>query len=910
MMTMSKGALASGQAETYFKEHYSHDDYYSQGQTTVGQWIGKGADALGLTADVSRDDFSALLQGINPRDGQVFIKASTRGDEHRAGWDATFLAPKSASIQALIGNDSRIIAAHKRAVERALIEVEAYAMSRKRGGREYVVSGNVIGACFDHFAARQVDPSNAPDPHLHTHVVLLNATQRPDGEWRSLDPVEIYRAQHFGSAVYRSELARQLQALGYRVEVSKTDGTWELAGYTREQVMAFSNRRQDIERRLAEMGVDNAAAAQKVAHMSRQPKRDFDIDELKADWKLRAVEHGIDTAQIHRLAQVRGGIGVDNRMLAHQAVEFAKAHLTSREAVVDRREIEATALQHEMGKIDLDGVRREMAMQETAQRLIRAQGVDHHHPQGSFTTPEMVALERENIRMLEAGQVQARPIATDAVVRNWGTRTRLSGEQIDAAALMLSSTNWITAIDALAGTGKTTTVGAIRELAEQQGYMVRAFGPTTRSVHELKDAGLGNAQTIAALLHHALPSPDQRELWFIDEHSLMDSVAANRLLKAARELGVERIMLVGDTGQHQAIAAGNPVKQFMDSQMTVAKLETIHRQDTPEMRAAVKAARYTPAQAFDMLQQQRRITEIADRKDRYAAIADQYLKVRQGQRQALVVSPGNDERREINARIRHQLVEHGLVGKGGRNQEILIDRKLTPAQIRTANSYQPGDVILSRGSTQRQRQGLEKNSYVRVETIDRRGNALIVRAPDAKHVEIFPARWGKEDVEVFTAEHRTLAVGDSVQFRRPYKKPSIANGEFAVVTAMNGDGGTFHFDGKKPRDITLPYSRMQHLDYGYCSTSHSSQGATVDTCFFHADSMRSDRLVNRVLQYVGSSRAKSELRIFTDDAEALRRAVVRDPQKSIALEAIKQPPITQKQPQQQRQSPGGLIMRI
>src|SRR5438477_61227 len=117
MMTMSKGALASGQAETYFKEHYSHDDYYSQGQTTVGQWIGKGADALGLTADVSRDDFSALLQGINPRDGQVFIKASTRGDEHRAGWDATFLAPKSVSIQALIGNDSRIIAAHKRAVE-------------------------------------------------------------------------------------------------------------------------------------------------------------------------------------------------------------------------------------------------------------------------------------------------------------------------------------------------------------------------------------------------------------------------------------------------------------------------------------------------------------------------------------------------------------------------------------------------------------------------------------------------------------------------------------------------------------------------------------------------------------------------------------------------------------------------
>jgi conjugative relaxase-like TrwC/TraI family protein len=228
MMTMSKGALASDQAETYFSEHYSRDDYYSQGQTTVGRWIGKSADALGLTADVSRNDFSALLQGINPRDGRVFIQAATHNGEHRAGWDATFLAPKSVSIQALIGNDSRLIAAHKQAVERALIEVEAYAMSRQHGGRDYVVSGNVIGARFDHFAARQVDPSNAPDPHLHTHVVLLNATQRPDGQWRSLDPVEIYRAQRFGSAVYRSELARHLQAVGYRIEVSKGDGAWEL----------------------------------------------------------------------------------------------------------------------------------------------------------------------------------------------------------------------------------------------------------------------------------------------------------------------------------------------------------------------------------------------------------------------------------------------------------------------------------------------------------------------------------------------------------------------------------------------------------------------------------------------------------------------------------------------------------
>src|SRR5689334_7803426 len=99
----------------------------------------------------------------------------------------------------------------------------------------------------------------------------------------------------------------------------------------------------------------------------------------------------------------------------------------------------------------------------------------------------MLALEQQNLAMMRAVQGQARAIAIETVVRNWAIRTRLSAEQIDAAALMLSSTNWITAIDALAGTGKTTTVGAIRELAEAQGYTVRAFGPTTGSVQQLKD---------------------------------------------------------------------------------------------------------------------------------------------------------------------------------------------------------------------------------------------------------------------------------------------------------------------------------------------------------------------------------------------------------------------------------------
>ena len=340
MMSMSGGGLSAGQTEQYFDEHYTQDDYYTEGQRCIGRWIGKGAAALELTGEVSRQDFSVLLQGINPCSGAVLIPAATHNGEHRAGWDCVISAPKSVSIQALVGGDSRLISAHARATERALIEVEAYAMARQHGGREYAVTSNVVGAAFNHLAARPVDNVRLPDPQLHTHVVLLNMTRRPDGEWRGMDPIRIYGAQGFGSAVYRSELAPEVQKLGYRMEVIGGNGAWELEGFTREQVMTFSQRRQDIQQQMSQQGLSGPKAAQIVALNSRQSKRDYDGAELKAEWTKRAQEAGIDSRQHLSQALGRGDMRSANGVEAQTAVDFAKAHTTNREAVVDRRELE------------------------------------------------------------------------------------------------------------------------------------------------------------------------------------------------------------------------------------------------------------------------------------------------------------------------------------------------------------------------------------------------------------------------------------------------------------------------------------------------------------------------------------------------------------------------------------------
>ena len=590
MLVMSKGALTAAQAETYYEEKYSHDDYYSEKQRVVGQWFGRGAEELGLSGEVATEDFRAVLRGLRPASGDVLVHKANGYDDRRAGWDATFNAPKSMSIQGLAGDDHRLIEAHGKAVSRALAEVEQYALSRRHGGSEWVVTGNIVAARFDHIAARPasgVEDGYGPDPHLHTHVVIANMTRRPDGEWRGLDPIEIYRTQAFATAVYRSELARQVQQLGYEIRIAGPDGRWELGGYSREQVMAFSRRRQDIERTLAREGLAGAEAAQNIAHRTRLSKDHRDEGILKAEWRSRAQQHGIEVHRHYSQSRERGPLQRPTET-AEQALRHSVVENTEREAVIDRRALEAKALQHAMGNVELGQIRGEAQRFERDGRLIAA-GKAVNSPQGAYTTPEMIALERDNIDLMRTGQKRAAAIGTPKEIRAWATERRLLSDQATVAELTLASTDWLTSIEGRAGAAKTTTVGVIHEFAEGQAYAVHGLAPTTRAVKSLSEAGI-SARTVASLLEGQSLYAQAKQIWIVDESSLLATRQVNRLLHKAREEGVERIIFVGDQRQHHAIEAGRPVYQMQEAGMLVTRLDTIRRQRDPELREAVTLA--------------------------------------------------------------------------------------------------------------------------------------------------------------------------------------------------------------------------------------------------------------------------------------------------------------------------------
>jgi len=244
----------------------------------------------------------------------------------------------------------------------------------------------------------------------------------------------------------------------------------------------------------------------------------------------------------------------------------------------------------------------------------------------------------------------------------------------------------------------------------------------------------------------------------------------------------------------------------------------------------------------------------------------------------LVVSPANAERRQLNAAIRDALREAGHVASRGREQNILVSRDLTRPQRRSARSYEIGDVIrFTRGS---KKMALEKGSYATVEMVDREGNRLVVQTSDNQHIAYNPHRLS--GVEVFRQERRVFARGDRIQFRSPDRALGIANGEFATIVAIDDQRARLRLDSGC--EVSAAMQRLHHTDYGYASTSHSSQGATVDRVIVNIDTMRSAELVNRKQFYVSISRARHSMTLYTDDRPRLDLAVGRNREKSLALE--------------------------
>jgi conjugative relaxase-like TrwC/TraI family protein len=915
MLTISK-PLSSSQAQTYHAKEFmsAEQNYWKQGDTILGEWQGRMAERYGLAGAIDEQHFARLSEGQNPltggqlvrhRNGQEYTTAdgaTVKPVEHRAGWDATFSAPKSVSLTALVGGDDRVREAHRQAVTTALTELERYTQARIGGNRAAETTGKFVAAKFEHDTARPVDGYAAPQ--LHTHAVIFNMTERADGSTRAVQPQSYFDSQQFATAVYQSELMYRLSRLGYEITPGRS-GAPEIKGYTQEYLDASSPRSQQIREYLEKSGFAGPEAAQIAAHSTRDKKEIHTPSEVLVAHRQLAAEFGNQADRVVAEAHARASAQEQTRVpnvpeRVQEAVTFAKSRNFEREAVTDERDIMRDALRRGMGDLTYSQVRENFEHREATGEFQRAPGQKHDTGR-QFTTREAVAEELATIRHMQQGQSTIEPIMRQENAADHArTREFLNPAQQRAIEEVLTSQDRIHGLQGLAGSGKTTTLDAIREGAERNGYAVEGFAPTSRAAGQLRDAGI-QADTLQAFLarggvERSAGDPNARHLYMLDESSL----ASTRQMQSFLEkIGPQdRVLLVGDTRQHQGVDAGKPFEQMQEAGMRTSQLDQVVRQKDPELLRAVEhLSRNETATGIQLLQQQGRVTEIPDSQQRIEAIARDFVARPEN---TLVVSPDNASRRDINDAIRAELQGSGALSKDNHAMTVLTQRsELTSADRNWAALYQPADVLYyTRGSKEL---GLERGTYTTVVSIDPKANQLTVEREDGQHVTYDPKRL--HGIAAYREIARDFAEGDRLQFTVSKPDMDIKNRDLGTVERIDGTDMTVRMDGDKARTLTFDTSEMRHFDHGYAVTSHSSQGLTTDRVLVNMDTKAHPELINTRFAYVSVSRASEDARIYTNDATTLAERLSTDISKASAVEVARPNSETQAhQPQSKEQT--------
>ena len=340
-MVASISARGGVQAALGYYAHLGQEDYYLRDGEPPGGWAGEGAARLSLAGPVTKSEFEAALKGIDPKTGERLAALGGRLQDHAAGWDVTFSAPKSVSaLWALSDARDRpaIEGAHRTAVAagtRYLEQTAAWARRGKCGATREPTAG-LLMATFEHHTSRELDPQ------LHAHVFIFNLAPRRDGTWGAIVSRELYKAQKRAGAVYRSALAGELERAGYVVE--RSGDNFRVAAIPRHVERAFSKRREAIEAAASEHGYRSPRGMELAALRTRQAKRDVHRGKLFDAWRAEARHLGFE---LERDA-VRLHAPPTARPVATRVMDRHGAAVAIRPAVVARRDAQVA---HAAGKM-------------------------------------------------------------------------------------------------------------------------------------------------------------------------------------------------------------------------------------------------------------------------------------------------------------------------------------------------------------------------------------------------------------------------------------------------------------------------------------------------------------------------------------------------------------------------------
>ena len=939
---------SSAMAVTY----YERDGYYAKNDPEHRQasfWYGDAAKALGLKAHVRPSRFESVLSGYVPGTDLRLGRTREGEHDHRPGWDITLSAPKSVSLEALVMGDRRVIRAHDEAVRATLKFVEADLLQTRGWDpatrrRPRVKAEGMVVAGFRHLASRD------QDPQLHTHCVLANMTRNASGEWRSVEPTKIRRSEKLIGAYYRNELALRLQALGMAVSptlVGRVPG-FELAGYDRAFLDAFSGRRREILAYLERQDLSYSAKHTQMAALhTRRRKEDKGLADLVPEWRERARALGLvrektalapsrpldpvtgERVTVPRVPapdlpaneirsmkrapalprqprdDVAASAGVnpapprspapaelsqEPERGVLEAVARAVAHVAERRTAIPEAEIRAVALGHAPGRYTLAEVDGAIARLVSGGELIEAErrGMDR-----AFVTDRAVKAERQVLASMRAGGGKGAALAGADVVEARLGASRLTRGQREAVRTVLLSNDLTVGVQGHAGSGKTTMLREVKALLGER--TIQGLAPSAAAARVLAREADIPSRTLQHFLtrFNDLSDPDRLArgraeyggaVLAVDEASMIDTVRMEALLRIARDLNVARVALVGDTAQLRGVDAGEPFRLLQKAGMATATMDEVLRQRDPELRATVGRVREGEPGAA-IAALGTRVRE-APREALGIEVARRWLALAPEQRaDTLILAPTHAIRRQANDAVREGLAEEGVLSGRTLAVDRLVNRRLTRALASDIRSYEPGDTIVF----YRDVFGCRANDVCTVMCHDD-GRVVLAHADGERRFQ--PSGNASRYLGLYDTERIELREGDLIRWTRNRKAPPARGRHPQAPDLVNGGEAEI---------VEIGYERVRFRDgereFGLVLTDPQLRHLDHAYCStVHSAQGRTARAAiavldagagaDRELFHVELSRVSEEFLLLTDDRDALVEGMAYDRSEDGALEAL------------------------
>ena len=839
---------------SYFREHMAKKDYLSSNDKQELQWIGEGAKKLGLIGPVHEKDFTRLCEGKHPVTGKNLLSRGA-GSVRRVCYFGQISPPKDVSIALLVGGDERIAEWWRDAVHETIMEINATTAVRVRKGG--IIDRNrytnkMVAVMVTH------DSSRALDPQLHTHICIMNLSYDDvEREWKSVQSLGYYRHQGYFREVCYNKLANQMIEAGYEIERTAKIG-FDIKGFPVALREQFSKRRYEIKKQAARLGASSQDALQRIAGSTRAPKVTIETAKLRQLWREASGSNLQIVEDI--IANANGQRRESEQISVTRAVDLGQGHVFERNSVIDARAMLREVLIYGRGDVRLDELKMEVEARIKKGDLIRT-GDD-------IVSRETLLMERE---YLDWTLTYKRRYSDLGKVRD--LNSTLKGEYRDAVKRILFCQDPMVILQGKAGAGKTLILKEVVDGIQKSGNDVFACAPSSGATEVLRERLTANADTLQQLLiNNELQRRVKGRVIIVDEAGLISTRQMRDLCRVASH-NDNRLMLVGDIGQHSSVEAGDALRALQNyGNVTIVRLAKILRQRDPAFRKAVSLLADKKAHmAFNEFDRLGAVKEIPDAKNLMILAADDYVATNREKKSCLVISPVWSDIHRFTDALRPKLKAAGLLGSNDIVINAFRSYHWTQAEQRHARNYQRGDVLAFHQNSG----GFAKGEYVIFE--ERREDKIVVRDEQGQHYIFDPTNAYGFNVGLFRP--LPVAVGERLLIRANLPNHKLFNGNIVQVESIQEDGILALTD---KRVIPPEFRQFSH---GYAATSHAGQGKTIDRGIVLMDS---DGILAANLRqaYVSHSRFEESHMTYTTDKKAAIDAMSTPAERTLAIEIV------------------------